>query len=72
MAMAPLPFDGDGAVLRWSFGTEQALSIIGKTSLSLYFSTIRSLNNSKFRDTFIISTIQRTILLLLSKRVYIF
>jgi hypothetical protein len=26
MAMAPLPFDGDGAVLRWSFRTEQALS----------------------------------------------
>jgi hypothetical protein len=28
MAMAPLPFDGDGAVLRWSFGTEQALSYV--------------------------------------------
>jgi hypothetical protein len=27
MAMAPLPFDGDGAVLRWSFRTEQALKV---------------------------------------------
>ena len=33
MAMAPLPFDGDRAVLRWSFGTEQALNLIAKQYL---------------------------------------